>query len=114
MARLLRQRQARGYTVGFQDSVWSRDAEGRTRISGNRYFEVDTYTCLHCQRIVDKPPFKCATDDGIGAWCYTCNGAICLHPECQVWHQNGKMSAREFLDAINEKHAQIKERERWS
>ena len=40
--------------------------------------EGETYSCLHCGTVVDKPPFKSATDDGIGAWCHCCNGPICL------------------------------------
>ena len=40
--------------------------------------EVDTFTCVHCQFVVDKIPFKSATDDAIGAWCSCCDGPICL------------------------------------
>jgi hypothetical protein len=39
---------------------------------------VETFTCLHCQAVVDKPPFKSNTDDGIGGYCHKCNGPVCL------------------------------------
>ncbi len=47
--------------------------------------EVDTYTCCHCQQVIDKPPFRSATDDDrngkpIGAWCTCCDAAMC--PRC--------------------------------
>jgi hypothetical protein len=57
-------RHARGYSI-INDPRFSRP------------FEIDTFTCLHCQQVVDKPPFKSATDDDIGAWCHCCNGPIC-------------------------------------
>jgi len=40
--------------------------------------EVDTFTCCHCQQIVDKPPRVAATDGRIGAWCTCCDAAMCL------------------------------------
>lgn len=44
--------------------------------------EVDTFTCCHCQTVVDKVPFKAATDDDvngrpIGAWCTCCDAPMC-------------------------------------
>lgn len=60
-----RQRKSRGYSI-ITDPAFARPQE------------TDTFTCLHCQQIVDKPPFKRATDDGIGAWCHCCNGPICM------------------------------------
>lgn len=43
--------------------------------------EVETFTCKHCQRVEDKPPFKTATSEGIGAWCSCCDAPICLRCE---------------------------------
>lgn len=40
--------------------------------------EIETFTCLHCSTVVDKPAFKSSTDDAIGAWCSCCDGPICL------------------------------------
>lgn len=42
--------------------------------------EIDTFTCCHCQRVVDRVPFKGPTADGIGAWCHLCDAPMCL--EC--------------------------------
>lgn len=55
-------RRSRGYSI-ITDPRFSRPTE------------VDTFTCLHCQQVVDKPPYKSATD--VGAWCHCCNGPIC-------------------------------------
>jgi hypothetical protein len=57
-------RKARGYLVTRQD--------------GKIINEVDTFTCCHCDKIVDTPPGKSATSDGIGAWCHCCNAPMCL------------------------------------
>lgn len=46
--------------------------------------EIDTFTCLHCQQVVDKPPYKQPTDEVngvlLGGYCHKCNGPIC--PQC--------------------------------
>jgi hypothetical protein len=39
--------------------------------------ETETFTCCHCQQIVDKPPFVAATDEAIGAWCTCCDAPMC-------------------------------------
>src|SRR5882724_5685517 len=40
--------------------------------------EIDTYTCCHCNRLVDKPAGMSNTNDAIGAWCTCCDAAMCL------------------------------------
>ena len=64
-------RKARGYLITFDP----------------RYanpLEVDTFTCLHCQEVIDKPPYKQPTDDVngrvLGGYCHKCDGPIC--PAC--------------------------------
>lgn len=55
---------ARGYSSGT-------DGNGRLH-------ECDTFTCRHCQKIVDVPAFGRPED--VGGLCYTCMGCIC--PAC--------------------------------
>src|SRR5262245_17413619 len=86
MGRLSRQRQSRGYTATILDAIWKRDAEGRYLPFGPITAETDTYTCLHCEEIIDKPPFMSSTDEAIGAWCSVCNGTICRKPKCKRFH----------------------------
>ena len=50
----------------------------------SRAHEVDTFTCLHCQQVIDKPPYKRPTDEVngvlLGGYCHKCDGPIC--PAC--------------------------------
>ena len=62
-------KQARGYGI-ISDPAFSCSTE------------VDTFTCCHCQLVVDRIPGKGATDDAIGAWCTCCNAPRCLQPWC--------------------------------
>ncbi len=37
--------------------------------------EMDTFTCRHCNCVVQIPPR--ATPSECGGWCFQCNGGIC-------------------------------------
>ena len=58
-------RKARGYSI-ITDPAFAKPQE------------TDTFTCCHCSTVVDKPPFKSATDGAIGAWCTCCDAPMCL------------------------------------
>ena|SRR5271166_5781252 len=68
-------RKARGYLITSDPEI-------------TRAHEVDTFTCLHCQKVIDKPPYKQPTDDVLvngrpqllGGYCHKCDGPIC--PDC--------------------------------
>lgn len=65
------QRKARGYLITFDPALASPH-------------EIDTFTCCHCQTVVDKPPFKQPTDDvngvALGGYCHKCDAPTC--PKC--------------------------------
>lgn len=42
---------------------------------GSRHYEADTFTCRHCNRIVEVPPFASPTDSG--SRCSGCDSLIC-------------------------------------
>jgi hypothetical protein len=47
--------------------------------------EIDTFTCCHCSKVVDKPPYMQPTDTNkkgvpLGGYCHRCDAHTC--PEC--------------------------------
>jgi len=46
--------------------------------------EIETFTCCHCQQIVDRMPGVVITSDApdgrraVGAWCTCCDAPMCL------------------------------------
>ena len=55
--------------------------------------ENDTFTCGHCQYIVDLRPFQAKTS-GANGWCFSCTKALCprcadrleIHG-CEIWER---------------------------
>lgn len=58
-------RQARGYQIITDPAFGSPQ-------------ETDTFTCCHCQKVVEKPPRMGPTNEAIGAWCTCCDAPMCL------------------------------------
>lgn len=64
---------------------------------------IETFTCAHCQTIVDRIPARAITEDGpdgrkaVGAWCTCCDAPICLQPWCR---KRGCIPIEKWLDQI--------------
>lgn len=54
-----------------------RRAQGYVIVQDDRgvAHEADTFTCCHCQRVVEVKPL--APPSEAGGWCAKCNGLIC-------------------------------------
>ena len=114
MAGIFRQRRSRGYQHEVWGGRWERRPEdGKLVIAGGIVKnEVDTYTCLACQQVIEKPPFMQATDEAIGAWSYSLNGPICIRCH-RNGAGNGHLTYSDFCAKVNEEVRRRTQREKW-